>query len=88
MAAKIAAHSGDIAKGVKGAMERNIQMSKYRKQLDWDGMYNLALDPDLPKKRRSESENSEKSVCTMCGDLCAVKIHNEMCVKDRQDKQD
>ena len=86
VASKIAAHSGDIAKGVKGAMERNIQMSKYRKQLDWEGMYGLALDPELPKKRRRESENNEKNVCTMCGELCAVKIHNEMCIKENQEK--
>ena len=86
VAAKIAAHSGDIAKGVKGAMERNIQMSKYRKQLDWEGMYGLALDPVLPRQRRRQSENNEKEVCTMCGDLCAVKIHNEMCVREKQEK--
>ncbi len=80
VAAKIAAHSGDIAKGVKGAMERDIEMSRYRKALNWEGMLKLALDPDLPRKRRAQSENNEKSVCTMCGELCAVNIHNKMCV--------
>ena len=85
IAAKIAAHSGDIAKGVRGSMEKNIEMSRCRKNLDWEGMYRLAIDPELPKKRRRESENNEKNVCTMCGELCAVKIHNQMCTKDKTD---
>ncbi|MBU4318658.1 MAG: phosphomethylpyrimidine synthase ThiC [Proteobacteria bacterium] len=86
IAAKIAAHSGDIAKGVRGAMERNIEMSICRKRLDWEGMYRLALDPVLARQRRSKSENAEKEVCTMCGELCAVNIHNNMCTKE-QDEQ-
>ncbi len=76
IAARIAAHSGDIAKGVPGAIERDIEMSACRKALDWKGMYRLALDPVLPGKRREESEAGEKEICTMCGDLCAVKLHN------------
>ena len=76
VSAKIAAHSGDIAKGVRGAMERDIRMSKYRKALDWEGMYKTALDPFLPKQRRSNSEDSDEIVCTMCGKLCAVDVHN------------
>ncbi len=76
IAARIAAHSGDIAKGLPGAMERDIKMSQCRKALDWKGMFSLALDPILPAKRRGDSEAGEKQVCTMCGDLCAVKIHN------------
>ncbi len=84
IAAKIAAHSGDIAKGVRGAMARDIEMSKYRKTLNWEGMYKMALDPVLARKRRAQSENNEKDVCTMCGELCAMKIHNKMC--DREDQ--
>jgi len=76
IAARIAAHSGDIAKGLPGARERDAEMSVCRKALDWSGMYRLALDPLLPRARRGRSEAGEKPVCTMCGDLCAVKIHN------------
>ena len=78
ISAKIAAHSGDIAKGVRGAIERDIEMSRQRKALNWEGMYNLALDPNLPRQRRTDSENNGKSVCTMCGKLCAVDIHNSI----------
>ncbi len=76
ISAKIAAHSGDIAKGVKGAIDWDIEMSKYRKELNWEGMYKLALDSNLPRQRRANSENNDKSVCTMCGKLCAIDIHN------------
>jgi phosphomethylpyrimidine synthase len=79
ISARIAAHSGDIAKGVRGAMDRDIAMSRYRKALDWDGMIAMAFDPVLPRERRARSENSGKAVCTMCGELCAMKIHNEIC---------
>ncbi len=79
--ARIAAHSGDIVKGVPDARERNQRMSQYRKNLDWQGMYREALDPILPQKRRGDSEACDKPVCTMCGDLCAVNIHNTMTEK-------
>ena len=79
ISAKIAAHSGDIVKGVRGAMERDITMSRYRKALDWEGMMEMAFDPVLPQERRARSENSGKAVCTMCGELCAMNIHNEIC---------
>ena len=79
ISARIAAHSGDIAKGVRGAMDRDITMSRYRKALDWDGMLAMALDPVLPRERRARSEDSGKAVCTMCGELCAMNLHNEIC---------
>ncbi|MBF0117569.1 MAG: phosphomethylpyrimidine synthase ThiC [Desulfobacterales bacterium] len=75
IAAKIAAHSGDIAKGIHNSLDRDIKMSQFRKDLDWEGMYKMAIDPELPKKRR---QDTEKKVCTMCGKLCAIDIHNKM----------
>ncbi|MCS7186702.1 MAG: phosphomethylpyrimidine synthase ThiC [Armatimonadetes bacterium] len=71
IAARIAAHSGDIAKGVKGAWERNLEMSKARYRLDWETMFALALDPDKAREYRMLSEDYNKGVCTMCGDFCA-----------------
>lgn len=78
IAARIAAHSGDIAKQVPGALDRDIQMSACRKALDWRGMYQAAIDPCLPRQRREASHPGEESACTMCGELCAVKTHNRM----------
>ncbi|MCP4612044.1 MAG: phosphomethylpyrimidine synthase ThiC, partial [Planctomycetes bacterium] len=76
MGTRIAAHSGDIVKGVGGAREQSLEMSKSRKKLDWEGMFKYALDPVLAKQRRELSESTDSEVCTMCGKLCAVDLHN------------
>jgi len=76
IATKIAAHSGDLAKGVHGAKARDDQMSVYRKQLDWEGQYRLALDPDKAREIRRASEDYDKAVCTMCGTLCSMALEN------------
>ncbi len=78
MVTRIAAHAGDIAKGVPGAWEWDFKMSQARRKLDWDAMMELALDPELAKKIRDSSPPSDKSTCTMCGEFCAVKKIGEM----------
>jgi phosphomethylpyrimidine synthase len=77
IASRIAAHSGDIAKGVKGAMDWDNRMSGFRKQLNWEGMYSQALDPARARSVRQDSENYEEIECTMCGKLCSIKLTNE-----------
>lgn len=72
IAARIAGHSADIAKGLPRAIERDRQMSIYRRELDWDRMLSQAIDPDWARHRVSLS--SDKETCTMCGELCAVKL--------------
>ena len=76
IATKIAAHSGDLAKGVFGAKERDDQMSLYRKQLYWEGQYRLALDPEKARAIRMMSEDYDKAVCSMCGTLCSMQLEN------------
>jgi phosphomethylpyrimidine synthase len=76
IATKIAAHSGDMAKGVFWARERDAQMSIYRKKLDWEGQYRLALDPEKAREFRYRSEDYDKAVCTMCGTLCSMALEN------------
>src|SRR6267142_2433192 len=73
---KIAAHSGDMAKHVAGARQRDAQMSIYRKRLDWEGQYRLALDPEKAREMRLDSEDYDKAVCTMCGTLCSMALEN------------
>lgn len=73
IASKIAAHAADIAKGVKGAMDIDIEMSRKRKALDWDSQIALSLDPERIRKWRAESLPSEPDVCSMCGEFCAIK---------------
>lgn len=73
IAARIAAHVGDMVKGVKKARAWDDAMSKARGALDWSSMYDLAMDPCKAKKLKEESEAGGKAVCTMCGELCAVQ---------------
>nr|WP_320012611.1 phosphomethylpyrimidine synthase ThiC [uncultured Desulfobulbus sp.] len=73
MASRIAAHAADIAKGIPGAIDWDNAMSKARKELDWTTMFDLAMDPEKAKAYRASSQPIDKEVCTMCGDLCAVK---------------
>jgi phosphomethylpyrimidine synthase len=76
IASRIAAHAGDLAKGVPGAREWDAAMSRARKALDWPGMYRLALDPCRARALRENSEAAGSDVCTMCGPLCAVRTDN------------
>ncbi|MFO7885840.1 MAG: phosphomethylpyrimidine synthase ThiC [Desulfobacteraceae bacterium] len=73
MASKIAAHAGDLAKGIKDAQIMDNQMSRARGELDWEGQFACAIDPEKAREYRKSSQSSEKGVCTMCGDFCAVK---------------
>ncbi|MDA8137905.1 MAG: phosphomethylpyrimidine synthase ThiC [Desulfobacteraceae bacterium] len=73
IAARIAAHAADIAKGIPGALAWDHAMSHARKELDWPRMLELAMDPEKAKAYRQSSLPKDGEVCTMCGDLCAVK---------------
>jgi phosphomethylpyrimidine synthase len=84
VACRIAAHCGDIAKGVRGAWDRNREFSRMRKTLDWEGMYENAIDPDKARDYRKESEAYGKDICTMCGSLCAVHIDNVTGLRERK----
>jgi phosphomethylpyrimidine synthase len=74
IASKIAAHIADIAKGVPGAIERDHRMARCRKQFDWEGQIEASLDPDRSRAWLEKSKSAGEEGCTMCGDLCAVKM--------------
>jgi phosphomethylpyrimidine synthase len=78
IASKIAAHSGDIVKNVKGARELDYTMSKARRELDWEGMFKCAINPELARQRKKTSESASEDYCSMCGNLCAVKTDSEI----------
>ncbi len=77
IASRIAAHAGDIAKGVKGAMEQDIRMAKCRKKLDWEGQFAESLDPEKARRLRAESGVADHGACTMCGEFCAYKVMDD-----------
>jgi phosphomethylpyrimidine synthase len=81
---RIAAHAADIAKGLPGAMDWDIKMSKARKSLDWEKMLEYAIDPKRARQMRQESPPTESDVCTMCGEFCAMKGMNEYLKKPRK----
>jgi phosphomethylpyrimidine synthase len=69
ISARIAAHAADIAKGVSGAIEWDIAMSKARRKRDWKRQFELAIDPELARKYRDRAKPGSKDVCTMCGNI-------------------
>ena len=77
IATRIAAHAGDIVKGVKGAIDRDIAMARCRKKLDWEGQFALALDPDKARQLRADSGVADHGACTMCGEFCAYKVMDD-----------
>lgn len=78
IAARIAAHAADIAKGVPGAADWDRDMSLARKKLDWEKMFTLAIDPEKARRYRAESKPEREDTCSMCGNFCAVRNMNRI----------
>jgi phosphomethylpyrimidine synthase len=53
-------------------------MSEARKAFDWDTMFRLSLDPDRAKAVRDRRRSKSPNVCSMCGELCAMKMVDRM----------
>ncbi|MHB1661840.1 MAG: phosphomethylpyrimidine synthase ThiC [bacterium] len=75
IASKIAAHAGDIAKGVKGALDLDIAMSKNRRAMNWEKQYECALDPEKAKEMRASLPLKDDKVCSMCSSYCSIKLN-------------
>jgi phosphomethylpyrimidine synthase len=78
IAARIAAHAADIAKGINGSREWDRQMSTARVNLDWNRMIELAIDSEKAKSYRESSTPEHEDTCTMCGKMCAVRTTNKI----------
>ncbi|MHA1339676.1 MAG: phosphomethylpyrimidine synthase ThiC [Promethearchaeota archaeon] len=75
IASKIAAHAVDIVRRGKIAMQWDKNMDKARKNLDWESQIKYAIDPDKAKKiRERDGPIERKEPCTMCGQLCSIKL--------------
>ena len=79
IAYRIAAHAGDVARGLPGARDRDDAMSEARAAFDWDAQFKLSLDPVRARERwlrtraLSEGEHCDDH-CSMCGkEFCAVR---------------
>jgi phosphomethylpyrimidine synthase len=73
IASRIAAHAGDIVKGVNGAEDWDRRMSLARKKLDWQEQARLSLDPELSRQVHSKHASAGVA-CSMCGDFCAMEL--------------
>jgi phosphomethylpyrimidine synthase len=73
MAARIAAHSADIALNKGNLAERDDKMSIARKNIDWQKMADLAIDKQKVEDTIVKYNLTETSECTMCGEYCALK---------------
>ncbi|MFO7802962.1 MAG: phosphomethylpyrimidine synthase ThiC [Desulfovermiculus sp.] len=71
-ASLVAAHCAEVALGRRQAVEANNAVSQARKDLDWEQITELSLDPDMVRRRRETFASKEE--CAMCGDFCAVKL--------------
>ena len=78
IASKIAAHAADIAKGIPGATDWDNAMSQARRDLDWEKMFDLAIDSEKARRYRAESKPENEDTCTMCGKMCAVRNINKI----------
>jgi phosphomethylpyrimidine synthase len=77
IASKIAAHAADIARGIKGARDRDDEMSCARSNLDWKEMRRLSLNPEKVDEYMDTDLADSSEVCTMCGDYCSAKVNKE-----------
>ena len=86
IAAKIAAHAGDVARGLKGAAERDRKLSKARTNLDWKTHLAESLDPQTAERMHRQAceeiaakQPDRADYCSMCGEAwCSVRINREI----------
>lgn len=76
VASKIAAHAADIAKGIKGARDIDNQMAEARHVMDWDKMFEIAIDGEKAKEYFESTPPADRHTCSMCGKMCAVRTTN------------
>ena len=80
----IAAHAGDVARGLPGARDRDDRMAQARYDFDWNAQFALALDPCAARERwlRTRAENgadANDDHCSMCGKaFCALRTTKRM----------
>ena len=86
IAARIAAHVGDMIKLKNKKTDADKSMGKARRDMRWDEQFRLALDPEraMEIKGRRDGQNmiGDPHSCTMCGRFCANDMLRGMFEKD------
>ncbi len=78
VASKIAAHAADLAKGLPGARDWDNAMSKARAAVDWEGMFQHAIDPEKARRYFESRPPQEQHTCSMCGKMCALRTSSKI----------
>jgi phosphomethylpyrimidine synthase len=79
IAYKIAAHAGDIARGVSGARQWDDELSRARAALNWPRQFELAFDGETARALHDEDLEVDTDFCAMCGhDWCSMRISKEI----------
>ncbi|TDA34016.1 MAG: hypothetical protein DSO02_03075, partial [Hadesarchaea archaeon] len=77
IAMKIAAHVADVARGID--LERELEMGRARRDLDWEKQFRLSLYPERARKIRSERPpRVDPNTCSMCSKFCVIKFLGEV----------
>ncbi len=85
IAARIATHVGDMIK--YGHKDRDKEMSKARRDMDWTRQFALAIDPERAKEIKTKRKSNNGPTCTMCGSFCANYILSDMFRIDLKDSE-
>jgi phosphomethylpyrimidine synthase len=70
IAARIAAHAADLARGAGTAWERDLRMARARVTRDTEGQIKEAIDPGKVRAAFLDGHGEE---CAVCGPECAVR---------------
>lgn len=75
---RIAAHAADLTRpGVReNARSWDRRMAQARALLDWEGQFKEAISPAKAKSIRHR-RGVETDTCTMCSELCAIRLARE-----------
>lgn len=78
---KIAAHVADLVKDGQRERARQLddEMAYARRNLDWKKQFEIAMTAEEAQRIRNRRP-SESDACSICGDLCAIKMVKE-CLK-------
>ncbi|CAB49574.1 phosphomethylpyrimidine synthase ThiC [Pyrococcus abyssi] len=79
IAAKLAAHAVNLLR-FEDEYRKDYEMSLARGNLNWARQFEIAFDKDKFIEIRKERPTKTEA-CSMCGDLCAIKIIQEMLTK-------
>jgi phosphomethylpyrimidine synthase len=79
IAYKIAAHAGDVARGIRGARRWDDDLSRARAALNWPRQFELAFDGETARALHDEDLEVDTEFCAMCGhDWCSMRISKEI----------